>query len=365
MTAVEKDVIADGLRFPFGRTRGQVPAAGETLEVAPGVHWLRMPLPFALDHINLWLLEDGEGWTLVDTGIDRAETKTHWRTLFAGPMGGRPAKRLIVTHFHPDHMGLAGWLTGQCKIELWTTQTEWLMARMSYLDTEAEGHLANVEFLGSHGLSKRWTDEMAGWGNSYRKRVSLPPAHFNRIQHGDEIEVGGRVWRVIVGTGHAPEHACLFCPELKVLISGDQILPKITPNIAVWGLEPDANPLEQYLGSLERFRDLPEDTLVLPSHNYPFVGVRTRLDQLRDHHVDRLDRLVGAFEPASSGDDDKPESLTAADLIPVLFRREMDAHQITFAMGESIAHLAYLVGDGRLVRTIGPDEIYHYRLRDA
>lgn len=361
MTAAVKERAAGTLDFPYGNDRADTPAPGTTIEVAPGVHWLRMPLPFALDHINLWLLEEAGGWTIVDTGMNLPETQDHWRNLFSGVMQQRPVNRLVVTHFHPDHMGLAGWLTEECGTELWTTRTEWLMARMLCLDVEGAAHATNLEFLKSHGLAERWLAEMRGWGNSYSKRVRMPPAHFNRLCDGDELEMGGRVWRIIVGTGHAPEHACLYCPELEVLISGDQILPKISPNIAVWGSEPDADPLADYLGSLDRFRRLPVATLVLPSHNYPFTGLHTRLDQLAHHHEERLDRLLGAFGDLGGTD----AALTAADLIPVLFRRELDVHQMSFAMGESVAHLAYLSGTGRLVRETGADGLERYRLQPS
>lgn len=331
--------------YPFAKTGNGKPAEAETIEVAPGLFWVRMPLPFALNHINLWLVEDGDGWTIVDTGLWLDETKANWRKIFAekkvGAEYGKPVKKVVVTHFHPDHMGLAGWMCEEFNAPLWTTRTEWLMCRMLGMDTEAANHSSVARFYASHGLDPEIAGQMFAKGNSYRERTMPAPTGYTRLTDGQEIEIGGRAWRVIVGTGHSPEHACLYCAELGVLISGDQILPKITPNISVWASEPAANPLQDYVDSLARFRGLPDDTLVLPSHNYPFTGLRTRLQELAHHHDRRLEDIMAAFGPG--------ERKQAAEIIPVLFKRELDLHQMGFAMGEALAHLNKLVGDGRLV----------------
>ena len=337
MNDIVAPVAQPAITHPFP----ELPASATTIEVVPGLHWLRMPLPFALDHINLWLLEDGDGWTVVDTGMLLDEVKDYWQTLFGGVMAGRPVKRVIVTHFHPDHIGLAGWLVAERETELWISRTEWLMHMMLCFDETGHIHDRQVELYQENGLGEEWTSQMTGHGNPYRRRVSQAPMAYTRIADGDEIDIGGRAWRVIVGTGHAPEHACLYCAEAGVLISGDQILPKITPNISLWASDQDANPLGDYLGSLDRFRDLPAETLVLPSHNLPFRGLATRLDQLAHHHDDRLARII----------EECAEPRTGADIVPVLFRRQLDVHQIAFAMGESLAHLAYLRRLGRLATT--------------
>ena len=276
----------DGLDYPLGDSK---PAAAETVEIAPGVHWLRMPLPYQLDHINLWLLEDGEGYVVVDSGLQLDETRQHWRTIFDrfgiahGGRPGRPVTRLVVTHFHPDHIGLAGWLTELLDTELWITRTEWLMARMLYLDSDAVNHRSMAEFYALHGLEPALADKIFSGGNTYRKRVAETPYHHRRLCAGDVLEIGGRRWEIIVGTGHAPEHACLWTADDGILISGDQILPKITPNISVWASEPDASPLEDYLGSFANFSHLPDGRLVLRAT--PCVrGVRNRIGQIVDHH---------------------------------------------------------------------------------
>jgi glyoxylase-like metal-dependent hydrolase (beta-lactamase superfamily II) len=346
----------DPLDYPFVDTGEGKPAPGETMEVAPGIHWLRMPLPFQLNHINLWLLETDDGWVLVDCGLKLDTTKDFWRTLFAaksiGAKFGRPVERLVVTHFHPDHIGLAGWLVRELETELWITRTEWLMARMLYLDNEATNHNTMARFYASHGLDPDLAERLFKGGNTYRDRVDESPLHHRRLQHGDRLSIGGRTWRIIVGTGHAPEHACLYCEEANVLISGDQILPKITPNISVWASEPDANPLGDFLGSMGRFRDLPEDTLVLPSHGFPFFGLHTRVDALIQHHQEKLTKLRDWINGAA---------VTAADTLPVLFRPDLDMHQTGFAMGEALAHLAYLEGVGELRRDRAEDGLYRFQ----
>ena len=335
-----------GVRYAFE----QPPAEGTVQNVAPGVHWLRMPLPFALDHINLWLLDDGDEFTIVDTGIARDEVKSAWLSQFSGFMSGRPVKRVISTHFHPDHFGLAGWLTETLDCPLWMTRTEWLTGCMLYNDVDARNSAAQVALFRRHGLDDDRLDALERRGNAYRRLLSPPPPSFRRIVDGDRIAIGGCEWTVIIGRGHAPEHACLYCADRNVLISGDQVLPKISPNISLSPAEPDADPLSDYLSSLERLAALPADTLVLPSHNLPFHGLRERIAELADHHAERLDRLEGYC--------DTPR--TAAETLEVLFRRKLDAHQIMFAMGESLSHLRHLEAHGRLKSAESADGVVRF-----
>jgi glyoxylase-like metal-dependent hydrolase (beta-lactamase superfamily II) len=305
------------------------PEAGLPLVVAPGIEWLRMPLPFALDHINLWLLEDGDAYTAVDTGIALDPVRTAWKSVLAV----RRLRRLLVTHFHPDHLGLAAWLQEQTGAPLWITQGEYLTAQMVKHQIGAYSVEASCEFFRRHGLPESRIDALRQRGNAYGKVVPALPFSFHPLWEDEEIEIGGRSWRVIVGHGHAPEHASLYCAELGVLISGDMLLPRISTNISVFAGVPDADSLGWFLASLDRLRELPEDTLVLPSHGLPFRGLHFRVDQLHAHHADRCADLRRACV----------DPKTAAELIPVLFPREItDPHQTMFAMGEAIAHLNYL-----------------------
>lgn len=325
------------------------PAPGAALEVASGVYWLRMPLPFALDHVNLWLLEDGGGWTAVDCGFALDETRAAWRQIFAGPMRGRPMRRLIVTHHHPDHLGLAAWLADRWGAETLMTAREWRAARAAFegVTTDPEAWIA---FFRGHGLAERHDASIRSRGPTYLRGVPELPASVDHMGEGDELAIDRRSWRVIVGRGHAPAHASLFCRELNVLIAGDQILPRITPNISVRHYEPEGDPLGLYLASLEQFHALPADTLVLPSHDLPFVGLSARLDGLLRHHEARLETVLAACA----------EPISAAELIPHLFKRKLDAHGLSFAMGESLAHAHYLLHRGRLERIEGADGIYRF-----
>lgn len=316
------------------------PGPGEAREVAPGVHWLRMPLPFKLDHINLWLLEDGDGWTIVDSGICRDDVKQAWERIFATCCADRPVKRIIVTHFHPDHLGLAGWLVERCGVELWASLGEWAFGRMLSLDDGEQARQSFHGFYRAAGFDQAMMQLVDERAHAYKQRVSPVPAAIRRIRDGDELEVNGRSWRVIVGTGHSPEHACLHCGSLGVLISGDQVLPRISPNISVWPQEPEANPLKLYLDSLSRFRSLPAHTLVLPSHDRPFVGLYPRLDQLAHHHDDRLAKTLDACALPR----------TAVEVLNGLFHREFDSHQLFFAIGESLAHLHFLRDEAVMAR---------------
>lgn len=335
------------LTYPFAAP----PEPGTVTIVAPGILWVRMPLPFQLDHINLWLLEDGDGWTLVDTGLASDDTRQLWERLFADVLGGKPITRLICTHFHPDHMGLAGWFTRRWGIALWMTMDEWLFGRMLCVDQTQALVDAHVDFYRRAGFSAEHQALVAERGNIYRTRVVEHPPSIHRIQGGDEILIGDRRWRVMIGTGHAPEHACLYCAEAGVLISGDQILPKISPIVGVWPNEPDADPLGQFLSSLEQFRTLPQGILVLPSHGLPFRGLHARLRALDHHHDGRLDKTLSACAQPATG----------WQVQQALFTRPLDAHQTLFAASETIAHLNYLMGKGRVVRDTRDDGVWLYR----
>jgi glyoxylase-like metal-dependent hydrolase (beta-lactamase superfamily II) len=326
------------------------PPPGRTLAVAPGIRWLRMPLPFQLDHINLWLLEDGPGWAVVDTGLGLAETRALWDRALASETGARPLTRVVVTHFHPDHMGNAAWLGERGSADLWCTQGEWLLAQLAWRARDEQDLEARLAHYRRNGSDETTLARLRRRGNHYPAVVPTLPAAFRRLRDGDSPALGGRAWRVLTGEGHSPEHACLWCPEAGVLLAGDQVLPKITTNISVWPEEPRGNPLRLYLDSLRRFEPIAADTLVLPSHGLPFRGLAPRLRALRDHHEARLGETLDALgEPRS-----------AAEVAPRLFRRELDSHQLGFALGETLAHLHFLEAEGRVTRLVGADGVQRF-----
>lgn len=326
------------------------PSAGELIEVARGVFWLRMPLPFQLNHINLWLLRDGDGWTIVDTGFPDDAVRASWQKIIERLDG--PVKRLIVTHFHPDHLGLATWLMEQTAAPLWMTSGEFLTAHAVWHEVAGHGARFMVEQFRQHGLD---TDHLAKFekrGSGYRKAVPALPEYYHRLKAGDVAMVDGKGWEILIGHGHAPEHMALYCAELDVLISGDMLLPKISTNISVFAATPDANALSWFLDSLDEMASaMPANTLVLPSHGLPFFGVQPRVAALHTHHAERLHALEISCEHA-------PKS--AAELLDVLFQRALDTHQTMFAMGEAIAHLNYLEQAGRLSRSTGSDGVIRF-----
>ncbi len=344
-------IVTQNLSYPYQ----EPPAPAHATEVAPGVHWVRMPLPFQLDHINLWLLEDGDGWTVIDTGYSRDEVRELWQQLFTDVMGERPVKRVIATHCHPDHVGMAEWLTQRFDCELWMTEAEYLMANLARNDIGIGDIEARVAFFRQHGLRNGRSKSLAARGNYYRRGVPGLPNHFHRMFEGQAVEINGRSWEVILAHGHSPDHAALYCEALNVLISGDQILPRITPNVSVWHIEPDGNPIRYYLDSLEKFRRLSQDVLVCPAHGRVFKGLHHRIDVLIAHHQERLNEVAEACE----------EPKCAAELLDVIFRRELDLHQLNFAMGEAIAHLNYLARDGVLKRELDSDGNYRFQLSTA
>ena len=329
--------IQDQVTHPFEE---RVPQPGEAIEVAPGILWIRMPLPFALDHINLWLLEDGDGWTVVDTGYGVEATWTLWEGLLAGAMGGRPVKNVVVTHYHPDHVGSAAWMVGRTGAPLWMTAAEFLSAHAAHADVAGFDRENTVALYLANGVPAAAVPESTRKVNGYRRGVPDVPRRYRRIMHGDRLAIGGHDWEVITVFGHAPEHAALWCPTRNVLISGDQVLPRITTNVAVWGSQPEANPLDLFLTSMERFAHVADDALVLPSHDRVFRGVHVRIAQLQAHHEQRLERLLEGCEAP----------ITAFEALPLLFRRKLDDHQLMFAMGEAIAHMHYLERAGRARR---------------
>ncbi len=348
------------LVFPFP----DAPRPAEMIEVAPGVHWVRMPMPLALDHINLWLIEDGDRWTVIDSGLGREETCALWQRIFDGPARGRRPARLICTHYHPDHFGLSGWLARTFGVEVMMTETEWVIGTLLQRLSDESFAAGQDAFFAKHGLAPEMRKWFLGIGNNYRKRVLPSPERFTRIRDGDAVTIGEHAWQVITVEGHAAQQACLHCRELGVLISGDQVLPEITPNISVHWFKSGSRPLADFLVSLGRLEDLPEDTLVLPSHKLPFLGLRTRIRELRWHHAARLAELEAALLDG--------EARTAAEVLPALFHHRLltvaegrDLHHMMFAIGEAVAHLDHLVDEGRLTSRTRADGVSVYALAEG
>jgi len=338
-----EDPAAEAARRPqLEYPLGDPPPAGESREVAPGVRWVRMPLPFTLNHINLWLLEDGDGWTVVDTGLATEVTREHWRSVFARDLGGRPVRRVIITHMHPDHVGLAGWITRKYEAPMWITRLEYMSCRMLVADTGREAPKAGEAFYRAAGWDEDALDSYRVRFGSFGKAVSRLPDSYKRLSDGDRIDIGGRAWRIVVGNGHSPEHACLWQPELGIFISGDQVLPRISSNVSVFPTEPDGDPLADWLGSCAKLvREVSDGVLVLPAHNEPFRGLHARLRHLVDGHERSLERLEKRLR-------EKPRRVV--DLFGALFAREIGSDLLGLATGETLAHLNCLIGRGRALR---------------
>jgi glyoxylase-like metal-dependent hydrolase (beta-lactamase superfamily II) len=338
-----------GLTYPLERK----PEPGEALEVAEGVRWVRMPLPFALNHINLWLLDDGEaGWAIVDTGLKLRETEELWQRIFSEGLDGRPVSRVIVTHLHPDHVGLAGWLTRKWNTDLWMTRTDYLMCRVLAYDTGREAPEDGVRFYRAAGFTEAQLERYVKRFGMFGHGVMAMPESYRRIRDGDTLYIGGRNWHVITGGGHAPEHATLWCPELQLYISGDQVLPTITSNVSVWPTEPHADPLSEWLESSRRIKAaVPGDVLVLPAHQRPFRGLHLRIGQLVEGHEEGLDGLVKLLR----------EPRRAVDTFGTLFKREVTDDLLIMAAGEAVAHLNTLLARGMAEVERDADGVDWYR----
>ena len=324
------------------------PAPGAAIEVAPGILWVRMPLPFALDHINLWLLAEDDGWTLVDCGLGNAATRDLWTTHFGTTMRGLPLRRIVATHCHPDHLGNAAWLAARFACRVQMTLGEFLAAHALIDARAAHSADATLALFRAHGMCADDVAALARRGNHYASLVPEAPASFDRIIPGEMVTAGGTAWNTIFGYGHSSEHVALASAARGVLISGDMLLPRISTNVSVWPSDPDGDPLGRFLTSIAAFLPLSADTLVLPSHGLPFRGVALRVAQLTAHHDARLAELETAIRAA-------PTPVTATQMIPVLFRRELDLQQRFFAIGEAVAHLNHLWRGGRIRRTAAAD----------
>jgi glyoxylase-like metal-dependent hydrolase (beta-lactamase superfamily II) len=312
---------AEALRYPWENH----PGPDQVVEVMPGVLWVRLKLPFRLNHVNIYLLADGDGWAMVDSGFGNEESIAAWTALFEGPLAHVKITRLIVTHSHPDHVGLAGWIVERFNCPLYMSQVEYLQSVYHQNRGTEERKMAQRLFFRRHGMDENLTDKLLGRGQDYLKRVSVLPPSYRRISHGEEISIGTRRFKVITGGGHALDQVMLYCAADKLFLSADQVLSKISPNVSVWA-------------SLTT--TLPYDLIVLPGHGVPFYGMKTRIKQLADHHEERCRLIADACR-------ETPQ--TSKELVPVVFHKHvLDVHQMGFAAGELIAHVNYMLVEGRL-----------------
>ncbi len=339
-----------GLTYPWG---DKAPGIGETMRIAPGLSWARIPMPGSLGHINSWLLDDGGGAVApVDTGMLLTMCSDAWKALFAGPLTDVPVRRVICTHLHPDHIGLAGWIAKRTGAEIWMTRGEWLTARMltaDALDTVPEDYIDQQRAAGWDEAQLE-TARAKGWGR-FRKMIFPMPVSYRRIVDGEVLDMGAHCWRVVVGSGHSPEHACLLNEASGVLVSGDQVLPRISSNVSVNISEPEADPLGDWLASIEKLLGLPDDLIVCPAHGEPFTGLHTRLIALRDEHHRRLDAIAATIA-------EKP--IRVVDAFGMLFNRTIDDSNRDMATGEALAHFHRLERDGRARREL-VDGVRWYR----
>ena len=330
------------LRFPFDTP----PEPGAAVEVAEGILWLRLPLPMALDHVNVYALADADGWTLIDTGMNSRKTRDIWETVLAGPLAGKTVARVLLTHHHPDHVGLVGWFQDR-GAELLTTRTAWLYARMLTLDVQDRPSAESLQFYQRAGTSPEMLAKRANERPfNFADMVAPMPLGFTRVEEGETLTLGGRRWRVRLGQGHAPDHITLWSEVDELVIGGDQLLPGISPNIGVYPTEPEADPLTEWLEATARFvPHAREDQLVLPGHKLPFTGLPFRLQQMAENHHQALERLLGHLH--------EPE--TAAGCFPALYKRPIGEGEYGLALVEAVAHLNCLLRRGQVCRSLRAD----------
>jgi len=335
------------IRTPFA----DIPKSGESVVVADGVLWIRLPLPMALDHVNVYAFDEGDSWTIVDTGFSTRTTKALWDGVLAGALGGKPVSRIIGTHYHPDHIGLAGWFVGM-GAEFVTTRTTWLTARMLTLDEQPHYTPEALAFYQRAGMA---ADELA------RRKTERPfnfadcvdpiPVGYTRIVEGGTITFGGRTWDVRMGDGHAAEHATFWSRDDNLVVGGDQLLLSISPNLGVYPTEPDADPVGEWMESCQKFLPFAqEDQLILAGHKVPYTGLPDRLAQMISNHHEALARLLDHL--------DQPRS--AGDCFAPLFKRKITQDTYGLALVEAVAHLNHLHQTGRAARTLSGDGAYMF-----
>ncbi|WP_224816191.1 MBL fold metallo-hydrolase [Hasllibacter sp. MH4015] len=341
---------ANPIRTPFAEAAPE----GEAVEVAPGVLWFRIPLPMALDHVNAYALRDDDGWTLIDTGLNSRRTIALWEKIIAGPLAGVPVKRLIVTHHHPDHVGLAGWFQGR-GVELCMTRTAWLFARMLMLDEQATPTPEQVQFWVDAGMDKDVLDKrLSERPFNFADIVHPMPLGFTRLIEGETVEMGGRVWDIRFGHGHAPDHATFWSRDGALVIGGDQLLATISPNIGVYATEPGADPVGDWMAACEALQPHARDSqLVLPGHKLPFTGLPSRMRQLIENHHGALDRLRTHIAKGEC---------SAAECFAPLFKRKIDEGTYGLALVEAVAHLNHLHRLGDVTRRRREDGAYAYSI---
>jgi len=345
------DSAAPSLIFPHA----QPPAPGTAVRIAPGVLWFRLPLPYRLDHVNLYLLEDNGGWAVLDTGLGTADCRAAWDTILAGPLAGQRLTQMIVTHYHPDHVGLAGWLSERFSLPLSMPRPEYLYSLALQYAPGDLGAVAFRPFYRRHGLSPEVTDLVLGRGHEYLRRTTGVPTSYHRVQHGDTLRIGAREFRVLTGGGHALEQAMLLPSTEPLFFAADQVIARISPNVSVHPMEPDLDALGIYLRSLRALRDaVPADVLVLPGHGLPFHGLHTRVGELIEHHAQRCGLIADAC---------RARPLSVAELVPHVFHRELDEHQTGFAFGEVLAHVNHMLSAGELALETDSGGTDRYRAR--
>ena len=346
------DSAVRAIRYPIA----EPPAPGAATEVADGILWLRLPLPMALDHVNVYALDDGDGWTLIDTGLDTRKARALWEAALQGPLAGRPVRRVVLTHHHPDHVGLAGMFVSDHGAQLAATRTAWLTARMLRLDEQPRPSAETLRFWRRAGMPAEMLERRAAERPfNFADCVAPIPLGFTRLRDGDRITMGGRVWLIMTGDGHAPEHATFWSEDGELVLCGDQLLPSISPNLGVYPTEPEADPVADWLDSCARFGPMAHDRqLVLPGHKLPYRGLPARIDQLAGNHHGALDRLRDHLRLPH----------TAAESFLPLFKREIGEGEYGLALAESMAHCLHLWHRGEVLRERREDGAWLWRAKD-
>lgn len=353
MSLDESQRLGAGVRYPHGET---IPAPGEAIEVAEGILWFRLPLPLKLDHVNIYALDDGNGWTIIDTGFQSDASYDAWAVALAGPLAGKPVRRVVVTHHHPDHIGLAGWFKQEHGAEIWATRTSWLQARLMISEDSDDAFSAQITHMTCAGAPAEMIELAHKRRGFFTGFVHPLTPGYKRIKEGDRIEMGGRMWRVFIGNGHAPEHATFWSADSELVIAGDQILPKISPNLGVYPAEPEADPVGEWIEACERFATYARDGhLVLPGHNRPFTGLPKRLAMLIDNHHGALKRLTKYLDDWRS----------AVDCFDTIYKRSIHKNEFGLAMGEAIAHVNHLFDTGAAEKRFGPDGVIRFRMKES
>ncbi len=301
-------------------------------QVLPGILMFTLPVDYGIDHVNIYLIRDGEGWCLFDTGADCEAARALWLRALAGPLAAG-LTRIIVSHHHPDHLGLAVWLQERTGAPILMREEELAVAWQTHV-ASASDRAYCIDFMRRHGLAPEAAQQVVG-GVLQSNMACAVPERVEPLEAGQTLHIGDHAFDVLVLGGHSIAQICLYEPRLRLLLTGDQLLERITPNIGVWPYG-ETDPLPRYLDSLRIIAGM-EIEHVLPAHHRVYHAGVERAHGLVAHHQRALRKFMARLGAGG---------MNATELSYAVYGAQGDPLHGYLAMGETLAHLLWLARSG-------------------